>query len=406
MSQVQTKIAYKVSEITRLIKEALETIVNIWVEGEISNCRIPSSGHIYFTLKDEGSQVRCVIFKYSASNLQFNLKDGMKVLLHGKIGVYEKSGEYQLVADRMLPAGVGELQLAFEQLKRRLQEEGLFDKAHKKAIPLLPKRVGVVTSPTGAAVKDIINVIIRRFENANILIYPAMVQGVGAAEEIAKGIRHLNALNHEYGVEVIIVGRGGGSIEDLWAFNEEVVAKSIYESKIPIVSAVGHEIDYTISDFVADLRAPTPSAAAELVVPEKSQLQGEIENLNLRLTTSLKTRIEKTKREVQALSKSLSPSKMRDSINQNRQQIDSLLSRLILSINHLIESKTQHWAIFSDRLNALSPLRVLERGYSICLLGGSKQIVKDAEQIKLGDEVDLKLFQGELVCKVIGKNGR
>lgn len=439
------KSAYKVSEITRIIKEALETIVDIWVEGEISNIRIPSSGHIYFTLKDDQSQIRCVIFKHATSNLKFSPKDGMKVLLHGKIGVYEKNGEYQVIGDRMLPAGIGELQLAFERLKRKLQEEGLFDKTHKKPLPLLPRRIGVVTSPTGAAIRDIINIITRRFENANIVVYPVMVQGVSAAEEIANGIYQLNKMNN---VDVIIVGRGGGSIEDLWAFNEEVVARSIYSSKIPIISAVGHEIDYTIADYVADLRAPTPSAAAELVVPEKSNVKREISSLNLRLLTNIKSRIETAKRELQSVSKSLSVSRMQDSINQYRQGIDGLLdrsynniksylhdrqlelklkiertihlgpadqieqlkqkvenirSRFILDLKHILESERQIWMTASNRLNALSPLAVLERGYSICLARSAKRIIKNAGQVDVGDEVDLKLAQGELACKVTNK---
>ncbi|MEE9165043.1 MAG: exodeoxyribonuclease VII large subunit, partial [Nitrospinota bacterium] len=259
---------YTVTEITRAIKFSLETeFPRVWIEGEISNLRIPSSGHMYLTIKDEESQIKVVMFRSGKSQLKFGPKDGDQVIVKGKITVYEPRGEYQIVIDYMEPKGIGALQLAFQQLKEKLSKEGLFDEELKKSLPLLPQKIGIITSPTGAAVRDILNIIDRRFPNVHILIAPVKVQGEGAAQEIAAAVKDLNKIK---GVDVIIVGRGGGSIEDLWAFNEEVVARAIFESEIPVISAVGHEIDFTISDFVADLRAPTPSAAAELVVRDKN----------------------------------------------------------------------------------------------------------------------------------------
>src|SRR3990172_5484797 len=260
----------KVSELTREIKDILEgKFYEVWVEGEISNLRIPPSGHLYFTLKDDSSQIRAVLFRLQARALRFIPEDGLHVICGGRISVYEKRGEYQLILETMEPKGVGALQLAFLQLKDKLEKEGFFDPGRRKPIPMFPQAIGIVTSPTGAVIRDMLHIIERRFKNVRIVLYPVRVQGEGAALEIAGGIDYFNALNE---VDVIIVGRGGGSIEDLWAFNEEEVARAIYHSKIPIISAVGHETDYTIADFVADLRAPTPSAAAELVEGVKAEM--------------------------------------------------------------------------------------------------------------------------------------
>ncbi|MCK5594876.1 exodeoxyribonuclease VII large subunit, partial [bacterium] len=261
-----------------------ENFPSIWVEGEISNCRMPSSGHIYFTLKDEQSQLNAVFFRGANLKTKFRIEDGLKVLALGNISVYQRRGNYQLIVGLLQPRGIGELQLAFEQLKRKLQKEGLFAPEHKNPIPLFPKKIGIVTSPTGAAIRDILNVINRRFRQVEILVNPVRVQGEGAGEEIAKAIDEFNKMKK---VDVLIVGRGGGSMEDLWAFNEEVVARAIYNSNIPIISAVGHEIDFVISDFVADLRAPTPSAAAELVVGEMEQIILKIGNFQTRIVTAL-----------------------------------------------------------------------------------------------------------------------
>ena len=267
---LEARQIYKVSEVTGIVKRTLENspIASLWLEGEVSNFVRHSSGHLYFTLKDSKSQIKCVIFRSSADRLRFAPESGISIILYGKLTVYEPRGEYQIIGTRVEPLGIGDLQLAFEQLKNRLGAEGLFDEAHKKPIPLVPQRVGVITSPTGAAIRDILNVMGRRFSNVSILIHPVSVQGNAAPGEIAAAIDTMNAVG---GLDVLIVGRGGGSVEDLWAFNEEVVARSIYASEIPVISAVGHEIDFTISDFVADYRAPTPSAAALLVPARRSQ---------------------------------------------------------------------------------------------------------------------------------------
>jgi len=266
-----------VSELTLNIKGHLEEgFRELWVEGEISNFRSPASGHYYFTLKDDKSQIRAVVFRFMGRSLKFEPKDGLSVICRGRITVYEPRGEYQLILDYMEPKGIGALQLAFEQLKEKLAKEGLFDPAHKKLLPLLPQKIGIVTSPTGAAIRDLLTVIGRRFSNVEILINPVKVQGEGAHQEIAKSIYELNGIP---GIDVIIITRGGGSLEDLWSFNEEIVARAIYRSSIPVISAVGHEIDFTIADFVADLRAPTPSAAGELVVRDKAELINLLETL-------------------------------------------------------------------------------------------------------------------------------
>src|ERR671925_61165 len=279
-----------VSEVSERIKVVLEdTFFDIWVEGEISNLRTPSSGHTYLTLKDEHSQLRAVLFKMQRRYLRFDPKDGMLVIARGRISLYEPRGEYQLVIDYLEPKGLGALQMAFEQLKARLAQAGLFDPARKRPLPILPRCIGIVTSPTGAVIRDMLQILRRRFANLHVCIYPVRVQGDGAAEEIARAIE---ALNGNPGIEVIIVARGGGSLEDLWAFNEESVARAIYQSRMPVISAVGHEIDFTIADFVADVRAPTPSAAAELVVAAKDEFCGRIDRLTGRLQRATLHRLE------------------------------------------------------------------------------------------------------------------
>jgi len=270
-----------VSELTREIKDILEMqFADILVEGEISNLKVPPSGHIYFTLKDDLSQIRVVLFKNQARSLRFSPEDGLHVICRGRVSLYEKRGEYQLILEEMEPKGIGALQLAFLQLKERLEKEGFFDSSRKRPIPMVPQKIGIVTSPTGAVIRDMLQIIERRFENVHLLLYPVRVQGEGAASEIAKGIEYFN---EQMEVDVIIVARGGGSLEDLWAFNEEEVARAIFYSQIPILSAVGHETDYTISDFVADVRAPTPSAAAELVVKDKRDVKNTLQFLEVRL---------------------------------------------------------------------------------------------------------------------------
>jgi len=274
-----------VSELTREIKDILEgRFLDIWVEGEISNLRIPPSGHIYFTLKDDFSQIRAVLFRMQARTLRFVPEDGIHVICRGRVSLYEKRGDYQLILESIEPKGIGALQLAFLQLRERLEKGGLFDPDHKRPIPTVPRKIGIITSPTGSVIQDMLNILKRRFENLHILVFPARIQGEGASSEICEAIRYFNQVTD---VDVIIVGRGGGSLEDLWVFNEEAVARAIYHSKIPIISAVGHETDYTIADFVADLRAPTPSAAAELVVRDKREIKNILRHLGGRLENEM-----------------------------------------------------------------------------------------------------------------------
>src|SRR5512146_544692 len=292
-----------VSQLTALVKGVLEeNFEHVWVEGEVSNLAMPGSGHLYFTLRDAGAQLRCVMFRASARVLKFRPKDGMGLVVRGRLSVFEPRGDYQLIVEYLEPKGIGALQLAFVQLKERLAREGLFDEAHKKPLPKLPQRIGIVTSATGAAIHDILNVLDRRYANLEILLYPVRVQGEGAATEIAQAIRDFNRYRE---IDVMIVGRGGGSLEDLWPFNEEVVARAIYQSKIPVISAVGHEVDFTIADFVADLRAPTPSAAAELVVRSKAELDAEVVALVHRLEQGMRHRLANLRGEVIGLARSL-----------------------------------------------------------------------------------------------------
>jgi len=273
---LQRKI-YTVGEITSEIKQALDQFGIVWIQGEISNCKHHSSGHLYFSLKDARAQLKAACFRNNNRYLKFRPEDGMEVIVRGRLSVYEPRGDYQVIVEYMEPVGVGSLQMAFDQLKEKLRKEGLFEEDHKKPLPLLPRKIGIVTSPTGAAIRDMLRILERRNASLNVLIYPARVQGAGAAEEVAEGIRFLNSRDD---IDVIIIGRGGGSIEDLWAFNEEVVARAVYQSELPLISAVGHEVDFTISDFVADLRAPTPSAAMELSTPNSDDIFAFIDDFS------------------------------------------------------------------------------------------------------------------------------
>ena len=430
-----------VSELTQKVKNLLESkFFDIWVEGEISNFRIPPSGHIYFTLKDEESQIRTVLFRMQARGLRFFPEDGLHVICRGRISLYEKRGEYQLIVDKMEPKGVGALQLAFQQLKDRLEKEGLFDRAHKKPLPMIPRRIGIVTSPTGAVISDMIHIIQRRFENVHILLYPVQVQGEGASSEIAKAIEYFN---DRMDVDVIIVGRGGGSLEDLWAFNEEKVARAIYDSNIPIISAVGHETDYTVSDFVADLRAPTPSAAAELVVREKREIKNILSYLETRLESKMLQVCQQLRTSLYHSSKILiSPKKkvesyllrVDDQVNRltvltswafkrNREKCFHFTERVNLrsplqriehlrhslsqigkaldqKIRHTIEIQRGRVGGAMGKLESLSPLSILQRGYSITRKIPSLQVLRDAAQAAEGDKVEVRLYQGALVCAV------
>jgi exodeoxyribonuclease VII large subunit len=385
-----------VTQINRLVRGTLESAFGrVWVVGEVSNLRRPQSGHVYLTLKDENCQIQAVMFRGVASRVKFDLADGMQVVVGGEITVYEARGVYQVLIKSIEPKGIGALELAFKQLVEKLRKEGLFDEARKRPIPRFPKHIGVVTSPSGAAVRDILQVTFRRNPRMRVTIYPVRVQGEGAAEEIAEGIRDMNRIG---GFDVLIVGRGGGSIEDLWAFNEEAVARAIYASHIPVVSAVGHEIDVTIADFVADLRAPTPTAAAELVVPRLADVEAELRELAGRLVRSLEARVAAARAELNLLALRVGPAQLLGLVRQLTQRADDLAARMSVALKHLISNWNERLRGLGGKLNSLSPLRVLERGYSVTTSDGT--VLRDASQAKPGGVIHTRLFRGKLTSRV------
>jgi len=433
---------WSVSELTQRIKEHLESAFGgFWVEGEISNLRIPSSGHCYFTLKDDGAQIRAALFRNRSRRIRFVPQDGMRVLAFGAIEVYSAKGEYQLVVELLEPQGIGALQLAFEQLKAKLEAEGLFDPARKRPIPLFPRRIGVITSSTGAAIRDILNVLGRRFADLHIMIYPVRVQGDSASAEIVQAVTELNQVS---GCDVLILARGGGSLEDLWAFNEETVARAIAASKIPIISAVGHETDFTIADFVADLRAPTPSAAAELVVQEKEAVVQKLEELSARLVRSARHRVERLSDRVGELGRRRVLTDPARPLRESTRRLDDLSLRLVsglrlshqrvhhramaainslriqnplakitsgvnvleqldgrlrVAVGRSMESRWLRLGAVAGQLESLSPLGVLRRGYSLCRRS-SGEIVRSAQEMTVGDQVHVLLHEGRLDCRV------
>ena len=390
---------FTVSEISRGIRTSLEhKFSNIGVLGEISNVRKPSSGHIYLTLKDKNSQLQAVVFRNSASRIKFELKDGMEVISFGSITVYEPRGQYQLIINKIEPKGIGALQLAFQQLKEKLEKEGLFDSAHKKPLPFIPQKIGIVTSPTGAAIKDILNIIDRRLANVEILIYPVKVQGEGAAQEIAEAI---TGLNSDSDIDVIIAGRGGGSMEDLWAFNEEVVARSIYSSRIPIISAVGHEIDITIADLVADKRALTPSEAGELVVPRKDLLIEKIEKFKARLLQSLTGKLRLSKEKLVRIGNSYAMKQPFDRLNRWQQRLDELAQRLNLNITHALNTEREKLSGIAGKLESLSPLNVLKRGYAITTRLENSKPLRNIIDLSKGDKIKINLSKGSIISEIL-----
>jgi exodeoxyribonuclease VII large subunit len=437
------RMVLTVSDVNERIKIVLEdTFFDIWVEGEISNLRTPSSGHTYLTLKDEHSQLRAVLFKMQRRYLRFDPKDGMLVTARGRISLYEPRGEYQLVIDYMEPKGVGALQLAFEQLKARLAEAGLFDLARKRPLPMLPRAIGVVTSPTGAVLRDMLQILRRRFANLPVCLYPVRVQGDGAAEEIAQGIA---ALNQHPGVDVIIVARGGGSLEDLWAFNEETVARAIHASEIPVISAIGHEIDYTIADFVADVRAPTPSAAAELVVRQKAELYAELQvavqrlertmhyrlavlrgrldasqqrrvlkdpwapmrtleqrldELGARFVRALRARVRLSQEGLERCEAAITHLSPLQHIGLLRERLAAIERRLIAAQDGGVRREREDLERLSATLQALSPLAVLARGYSICRRQSDAQVIRETNAVAPGMPIEITLWRGSLQCTV------
>ncbi|HEX4544297.1 MAG TPA: exodeoxyribonuclease VII large subunit [Candidatus Acidoferrum sp.] len=436
------KRVWTVSELTGKIRDLLaRNFTDITVQGEISNCRPAQSGHIYFTLKDDHAQVRCVFFKQQQRGIKFRPEDGLQVTVRGSISVYEQRGEYQIYVEKIEPIGFGALQLAFEQLKKRLEAEGLFDPARKKPLPLLPSRIGMITSPRGAAVRDVLRILTRRFPNVHLTVYPVRVQGEEAAGEIVKALKFFNAKQI---VDVLILARGGGSLEDLWAFNEEVVARAIAASEIPVISGVGHETDFTIADFVADVRASTPSAAAELVVQTRREFDKHIDELRETLAGLIRYRLLEYSRRVHELSARRGFRRPLDLLRQQRQRADEMTSRLALGLRarleqlrrrftaaHLrivsfdfrvkisafrlrLEKRAAELGVRAERLlqkkrdrverlllqlNERSPLKVLERGYAIAT-DSSGIVLRDAAQVALGDSVSIQLRRGKLSTEV------
>jgi exodeoxyribonuclease VII large subunit len=450
MTQLQfnlqpTRRVLSVSELTARIRDLLaKNFTDIWVVGEISNCREAQSGHIYFTLKDDRAQVRCVFFKQQQRGIKFRPEDGLQMTVRGSISVYETRGEYQIYVENLEPVGLGALQLAFEQLKKRLEAEGLFAAERKKPLPLLPSRIGLITSPRGAAVRDVVRILRRRFPNVHLMVYPVRVQGEGSAEEIVKALKFFNQKKL---VDVLILARGGGSMEDLWAFNEEPLARAIVASMIPVISGVGHETDFTIADFVADVRASTPSAAAELVVQTRREFDKHIADLRETLASQIRYRLLEFSRRVHELSARRGFRRPLDLLRQQRQRTDEMTSRLALGLRAQLEKSRKrftaaHLRIMSfdfrvkiaafrlrlekrsadlslraerllrakrERLDRLrlqleerSPLRVLERGYAIAT-DAAGNVLRDAAQVSLGDTVAIQLHRGKLSTEVKGK---
>ncbi|HEY6010421.1 MAG TPA: exodeoxyribonuclease VII large subunit [Nitrospirota bacterium] len=385
-----------VTQLTVQIKNLLEgSFPDVWVEGEVSNLSVPQSGHAYFTLKDERSQVRAVLFRSSQRFLKFTLQHGMQVICRGRVSLYEPRGEYQLILEYIEPRGVGALQLAFEQLKAKLEKEGLFDPDRKKPLPLLPRRIGIITSPTGAAVRDLLRVIERRHPNMHILLYPVPVQGAEAAPRIVEAIRYFNS---QRTVDVMILGRGGGSLEDLWAFNEETVARAISASRIPVISAVGHETDYTIADFAADLRAPTPSAAAEMVVASEERFRERISALDTGLWRGMGTRIELTRASVREFTRLLGDP--RGIFARHAQRIDELSGRLATGLRQTLRRDRALLASLAAGIDHLNPLSILSRGYSITKKLPAGILLKDASEVRSGDMLSTRLRNGEVLSRV------
>lgn len=433
---------FTVSELTAKLRDLLaKNFTDILVQGEISNCREAQSGHLYLTLKDERAQIRCVCFKAQLRALKFRPEDGLQVIVRGSISVYEQRGEYQIYVESMEPVGRGALQLAFEQLKKRLEAEGLFDAARKRPLPLLPSRIGVITSPRGAAVRDIVRILTRRFHNVHLTVFPVRVQGEGSAAEIVTAIKYFNSKKL---ADVLILARGGGSMEDLWSFNEEIVARAIATSEIPVISGVGHETDFTIADFVADMRASTPSAAAELVVQTRREFDKHISDLRETLAGLIRYRLLESSRRVHELSARRGFRRPLDLLRQQRQRADEMTSRLALGLQarleqsrkrfnvaHLriasfdfrvkisafrlrLEKRTNELGVRTERLlranrdrlekltlqlQERSPLKVLERGYAIAT-DASGNLLRSADQVALGDTISIRLHKGKLSTEV------
>ncbi len=391
---MKERIVLTVSQANSYIKRVFDENIylsDLLLKGEISNFKAHSSGHMYMSLKDDKGVMRAVMFRSAASKLSFRPENGMKVIAGGRISVYERDGQYQMYIETMQPDGVGALHIAFEQLKAKLSEEGLFAPEHKKALPRYPKTVGVVTAPTGAAIRDILNILSRRFPCTDVLLYPVLVQGADAAESIAEAIRYMDEKKL---ADVLIVGRGGGSIEDLWAFNEEVVARAIFECETPIVSAVGHEVDFTIADFVADLRAPTPSAAAELVVPSKEELLSSVSFKRGHLENILRKNMRAMRIELEHMTDKPAFKNPLMRIDNERIRLDDICREFERTYKTRITSKRQELALKSSALGGLSPLGTLGRGFSV--VKNKDTVVTSVKQAASGDRLDIALRDGEI----------
>ena len=392
-------IAVSVTDLNLYIKEKIagdEALNAVVVKGEISNFKNHYTGHLYFTLKDEKSLIKCIMFKSYADRINFKPKDGMKVMVFGSVSVFERDGIYQIYVKAMKEDGKGDLYEAYEKLKADLEKEGLFDESHKKKIPLKPNIIGVLTSQTGSVIRDIINVSTRRNPNTYIRLFPVPVQGPGAAEEIARGIK---LMNEKRLADVLIIGRGGGSLEDLWPFNEEIVARAIYNSEIPIISAVGHETDFTIADFVADLRAPTPSAAAELANPDIYELKEKINSYKQRSRLALKKKLEVMRLRVDKINASQVFKEPYRKINDYSLELDKNIKSLEVSVKNILNKSKSNFAEKIAKLDALSPLKTLTRGYSITEKNG--KIIKSKNDLSKDDEINLRFIDGEKQAKII-----
>jgi exodeoxyribonuclease VII large subunit len=388
-----------VSEVTRRIKALLlkdSGLQDLYIVGEVSDSRPSGTGHIYFNLKDRGAVISCVMWRSRAVSLKFKLEDGLKVIVKGSIGLYEKSGRYQVHVDTLRPEGMGALHLAFEQLRKRLEAEGLFQEARKRPIPPYPSKVGVVTSPTGAALQDIIRVATKRWPLSHIIVSPASVQGDASAYELVHAIHNLNSMAE---VDVMIVSRGGGSLEDLWSFNEEVVARAIAGSDIPVVTGIGHEVDRTIADYVADLAAATPSQAAELVFPDAHELKARLDNMDSLLASRLRSLVRYSRERLNLLKRSRALTRPRDIVDQLRQSLDDTIEAMSGAMSSLVQRKRQGLAVTTASLSPLDPRAILARGYSITM-DKDDRVVKDPEMVQEGDIVRILVHRGEITGRV------
>ena len=394
-----TRTVHSVSDITNLLQRLIaqhQPFQNVYVRGQVSNYSRSGAGHVYFTLKDANSQISVALFRNNASRLRFSLKDGDEVIVQGQLSLYSTRGQYQIVGQNVEPVGIGALQRAFEELKLRLADEGLFDNIHKKPLPKFPKRIGVVTSGTGAAFQDICEQLRKRYPLAEVLLHPTLVQGDGAVEGIANALQVMNTRDD---IDVLIVGRGGGSIEDLWAFNEERVARAIFASTIPVVSAVGHETDYTISDMVADHRAPTPSAAIEHIVPDQDEIFARLDGFDVWLRTTIQNQLNGHETRIQELETRLAPTQRKDAIYQLYQTVDTLDVACRSAVGRSLSDSENRLHTLAQRLDALSPLATLKRGYSISRKTDG-EVLTAAEQVSVGDRIEIQLSHGHLACRV------